>query len=103
MGTKERVVFYSLAPEDRGTKLGEIEYVQEFPELSMYLPFLEYKVANGKLYRITEGERVPAYDVETQVYREYEVYEVFYCPLEDIMNGKGEWTKAFSYEAAEVM
>ena len=103
LGTKERVVFYSLAAEDRGTKLGEIEYVQEFPELSMYLPFLEYKVANGKLYRITEGERVPAYDIEAQVYREYEVYEVFYCPLEDIMNGKGEWTKAFSYEAAEVM
>jgi len=103
VGTQERVVFYSLAAENRGTKLGEIAYVQEFPELSMYLPFLEYKVANGKLYRITEGEQVPAYDSEQQEYREYKVYEVFCCPLEDIMNGKGEWTKAFSYEAAEVM
>ena len=99
LGTQERVVFYSLAEENRGTKLGEIAYVQEPPELSMWLPFLEYKVANGKLYRITEGERVPVYDGE---YREYQLYDVFCCPLEDIMNGTGEWTKAFAYETADL-
>jgi len=96
--TKERVVFYSIKEETWGEKLGEIKYEHKAPELSMTLPYLEYKIANGKLYRISEGERVfdPAGG-----YADFQLYEVFCCSLEDIMNGRGEWEKAFFYEAVE--
>lgn len=96
--TQERVVFYSIKEETWGEKSGEIKYEHKSPDLSMTLPYLEYKIANGKLYRISEGERILD---PTGGYADFQLYEVFCCSLEDIMNGKGEWEKAFFYEAVE--
>ena len=79
--------------------LGEIKYEHKYPDLSMTLPYLEYKIANGKLYRISEGERI--FDPNAGYYADFQLYEVYGCSLEDIMNGQGTWEKAFSYEAVE--
>jgi len=96
--TKERVIFYSIKEESCGEILGEIKYEHK-SDLSMTLPYLEYKITNGMLYRISEGERV--FDPCAGYYAEFRLYEVYCCSLEDIMNGQGEWEKAFFYETVE--
>lgn len=95
--TQERVVFYSIAEETWGEKLGEIKYEHKADGWSGVMPYLEYKITNGTLYRVTEGERVNTPGVP----EDFQLYEVFGCPIEDIVNGQGEWKKAFFYEMVE--
>jgi len=95
--TQERVVFYSIAEETWGEKLGEIKYEHKSEGWTGVMPYLEYKITNGKLYRVMEGERI----YTPGVYEDFRVYEIFCCSLENIMNGQGEWEKAFFYETVE--
>jgi len=97
VATQERVVFYSIKEETWGEKLGEIKYEHKSEEWIRGMPYLEYKITNGTLYRVTEGERVNTPGVP----EDFQLYEVFGCPIEDIVNGKGEWEKAFFYETVE--
>jgi len=102
LATQERVVFYSIKEETWGEKLGEIQYEHPvFVEMSMQPLYLEYKISNGMLYRISEGERVAAPAGATV--GDFQLYEVFGCSLEDIVNGHGEWKQAFFYEVVETV
>lgn len=97
--TNDRVAFYGIGEENYGNKMGEIffESGERVKGMSQE-PVLEFKINNDTLYRIctpiaTESNKVlpliPAY---------YMPYEVFSCPVEDILNGTAQWEKAFSYE-----
>jgi len=97
--TNDRVAFYGIGEENYGNKMGEISFESgERVKGISSEPVLEFKINNDTLYRIctpiaTENNKVlpliPAY---------YMPYEVFSCPVEDILNGTGQWEKAFSYE-----
>ena len=99
IATQERVVLYSIAEETWGEKLGEIKYEHKSEAWTgtVSSSYLEYKITNGTLYRVTEGERIRTPGVR----EDFWVYEVYGCSLEDIMNGQGEWEKAFFYETVE--
>ena len=92
-------MFYSIAEETWGEKLGEIKYEHKSEAWTgtVSSSYLEYKITNGTLYRVTEGERIRTPGVR----EDFWVYEVYGCSLEDIMNGQGEWEKAFFYETVE--
>lgn len=97
--TDDRVAFYGIGEENYGEKLGEIffESGERIKGMNQE-PVLEFKINNDTLYRIctpikTEDNKflplIPAY---------YMPYEVYSCPVEDILNGTGQWELAFSYE-----
>ncbi len=99
IGTDDRVVFYSLSKDNYGEKIGEIS-IEAGERVSVY-PFektMDFKIQNGILYRIctpiaTEDNK-PDFRVEDY----YIPYEVYCCPIEDVLNGIGQWELAFSYE-----
>lgn len=97
-----RVIFYSGQGENLGTKLGEIafEYKKDNTiSFDTYGIELMFQISNNKLYKVcnptskTHYENVP----DTEIPGSYCSYEVYSCPIEDILNGNGEWTFAFAY------
>lgn len=99
IGTDDRVVFYSLREEKYGDKIGEL-FIESGERVNVY-PFektMDFKIHNDILYcictPIVTEENKPDFRVEDY----YTPYEVFCCPVEDVLNGTGQWEKAFSYE-----
>lgn len=97
-----RVIFYSGQGENLGTKLGEIafEYKKDNTiSFDTYGIELMFQISNNKLYKVCNPihkihyENVP----DTEIPGTYWSYEVYSCPIEDILNGNGEWTFAFAY------
>ena len=96
----QKACFY----DGQGTLLGSVEvpFAQLGFEKGKYkgsTHYVDYKISNGKLYfqySDLNGSEVQAITIKGETYftTKREV-QVFSCPLEDIFQGKGEWTKAF--------
>lgn len=76
---------YAYLYDKAGKSLGKIMIPKEELEITEddHDMIMEYKISDGKLYLIFTKERPM-------------VYKVFFCPLDDILQGKGAWT--FAYE-----
>ena len=102
IATDKRVVFYDIEGDNHGTKLGEIELNVDYENFRWYSHYYEsaadVKISNGKLYFIcntTDYEAKEDDDVRQGMHRLYQVYS---CPVEDILMGQGTWKKAFEFQ-----
>ena len=97
-----RVIFYDGQGENLGTKLGEIpfEYKKDDKVFSdIYGIELTFQINNGKLYKVCNPTNKQHYEnvPDTEIPGTYWSYEVYSCPIEDILNGNGQWTLEFAY------
>ncbi len=97
-----RVIFYGGQGENYGKKLGEIHYDYEAPKYWMaenYGIELSFQINNGKLYKVCNPTHKNHYEnvPDTELPGTYWSYEVYSCPIEEILNGNGQWTKEFVY------
>ena len=97
-----RVVFYDIESDKYGTKLAEIgiEY-EEVKIFSQYIrrPF-DIKITNGKLYLICNPTDYDGYMDPSAVRQgSFLLYQVYSCPVEDILKGQGTWKKEFDFQA----
>lgn len=97
----DRVVFYAIEGDNYGAKLGEIgiEY-EEVKIFSQYLrrPF-DIKLTNGKLYLICNPTNYDGYmDPNAVRQGSFFLYQVYSCPVEDILKGQGTWKKEFEFQ-----
>ncbi len=97
-----RVVFYDIESDKYGTKLAEIGIEYEQVDIfSQYLrrPF-DIKITNGKLYLLCNPTDYDAYMDPNAVRKgDYFLYQVYSCPVEDILKGQGAWKKKFEFQA----
>ena len=99
IGTKDRVVFYSLGEENYGEKIGEIFFESgERVYTYYYENVLDFKIQNDILYRICTPIATEDNKLDFRVEDYYTPYEVYCCPVEDVLNGTGQWKLAFTYE-----
>lgn len=97
-----RVIFYEGQGENLGTKLGEISFEYE-NDNSIYSETygieLTFQISNGKLYKVCNPTHKSHYEnvPNTEIPDTYWSYEVYSCPIEEILNGNGEWTFEFAY------
>ncbi|MBR6150378.1 MAG: hypothetical protein IKQ25_03785 [Lachnospiraceae bacterium] len=106
LGDMQKACFY----DGQGALLGSIEvpFAQLGFEKGKYkgsTHYVDYKISNGKLYfqySDLNGSEVQAITIKGETYftTKGEV-QVFSCPLEDIFQGKGEWTKAYVTKGRE--
>ena len=100
LGDMQKACFY----DGQGTLLGSIEapleqlgYEKGRYEGSSH--YVDYKISNGKLYFQycnLNGNEVQAITIDGETFFvTKKEYQVFSCPLEDIFQGKAEWTKAY--------
>lgn len=98
--TADRVLFYGLSEDNWGQKLGEMAYDFQGKEAKRdYYRNVIFKVENDKLYRLDKPFDKNFYgewddDLQAMVLW----YDVYSCPVSDILEGKGEWSFAFSYD-----
>jgi len=97
--TDDRVAFYGIGEENYGEKLGEI-FFESGARIKGYNrePTLEFKINNDTLYRICTPIVTENTTPLPNIPDFYMPYEVYSCPVEDILNGTGQWELAFSYE-----
>lgn len=95
-----RVVFYAIEGDKYGTKLSEIDIEYEQVEISnQYIrrPF-DIKITNEKLYLICNPTEYNAYtDPHAARQGSFFLYQVFSCPVEDVLKGQGTWEKVFEF------
>ena len=97
----DRVVFYDIGGDKYGTKLGEIGL--EYEEAKIFSQFFQrpfdIKLTNGKLYLICNPTDYDAYmDPNAVRQGSYLLYQVYSCPVEDILKGQGTWKKEFEFQ-----
>ncbi len=94
-----RVVFYDIEGDGFGTKLAEIDIDYEQLYISFnYDRFVDIKISNDKLYLICNPTDYYAY-MDTDIHQgDYHLYQVYSCPVEDILKGHGTWEKAFEFQ-----
>ncbi len=101
MAAGNRVIFYGRQGKSMGQKLGEINFEYEAPDYSSTLyesTGIDFKISNDKLYCIRYARDDEYYDNRDVVNMgTYRIYEVFSCPLKDILKGEGKWTKEFEF------
>ena len=103
IATDKRVVFYGIEGDNHGTKLGELAFSADNENVRWdshyYEKAADVKITNGKVYLVcnpTDQEVTEASDTARQgIFRLYQVYS---CPVEDILKGQGAWEKAFEYQ-----
>ncbi len=106
--TANRVVFYGCVKENWGQKLGEITYTLPEQSASTYAsPAQSFKLQDDILYHIyfaPNPDNIFGIFPDSTVVNEssfttasYVPYKVAMCPLEDILNGTGEWEDVFSF------
>ncbi|MBR4084924.1 MAG: hypothetical protein IKK33_11660 [Lachnospiraceae bacterium] len=101
--TDKRVVFYDIESENYGTKLGEIEINIDCENFRWYSHYYnkpaDIKITNGKLYLICNPTAYDGYmDPNAVRQGSYLLYQVYSCPVEDILKGQGTWEKAFEFQ-----
>jgi len=103
IATDKRVVFYDIEGDNYGTKLGEMAISADNENVRWYIHYYEkaadVKITNGKVYLIcnpTDYEATEASDVVRQGM--HRLYQVYSCPVEDILKGQGAWKKAFEFQ-----
>ena len=97
-----RVIFYGGLGENLGAKLGEISFEYKRDDTiyaNTYGIELTFQISNGKLYKVCNPIHKDHYEnvPDTEIPGTYWSYEVYSCPIEDIINGNGEWTFAYAY------
>ena len=104
IATNKRVVFYSIEGDNHGTKLGEIEISIDYENFQWYVQYYnkpgDIKITNGKLYLVcnpTEYDTSMDPDAIHQGF--FYQYQVYSCPVENVLKGQGTWEKAFDYQA----
>lgn len=103
IATDKRVVFYSIEGDNHGTKLGEIEINIDYENFRWYNHYYnkpgDIKITNGKLYLICNPTDYDAY-MDPNAVRQgfFYQYQVYSCPVEDILKGQGTWEKAFEFQ-----
>ncbi len=97
--TDDRVTLYGIGDENYGKKLGEI-FFESGERVSGFNrePVLDFKINNDTLYRICTPIATDDNEILPIIPAYYMPYEVYCCPVEDILNGNGQWELAFSYE-----
>ena len=98
IGTDDRVVFYSLNKENYGEKMGEIS-IEAGERVNVYdfEKTMDFKIQDGILYRICTPLATKDNKPDFRVEDYYTPYEVYRCPVADVLNGTGQWEKAFVY------
>ena len=98
-----RIMLYGIGNDNWGTKLGEIDYVDpRAPEKSISTKRTVYssnsiKVCNDRIYRVIENLiSEGTYDDSAEDFDSK--YIVEYCEISDVLAGKNEWHRAFSYK-----
>ncbi len=103
IATDKRVVFYDIEGDNYGTKLGEIELNVDYENFRWYSHYYEsaadVKISNDKLYFICNPTDYETKE-DTDAIRQgmHRLYQVYSCPVEDILKGQGTWEKAFDYQ-----
>ena len=97
-----RVIFYGGQGENLGTKLGEIPFEYKRDDTIVadtYGIELTFQISNGKLYKVCNPTNKSLYEdvPDSQLPGTYWSYEVYSCPVEDILSGNGQWTLEFTY------
>jgi len=93
-----RVVFYDIEGDGYGTKLAETDIEYEQIGISSYDRFADIKISNGKLYLICNPTQHFEYMNANMHQGDYFLYQVYSCPAEDVLTGKGTWEKAFEFQ-----
>ncbi len=100
--TNDRVTLYGIGEENYGDKLGEI-FFEAGERVSGFNrePVLEFKITNDTLYRVCTPIETEDNELLPWIPVYYMPYEVYSCPIEDVLNGTGQWEKVFSYEEVQ--
>ena len=107
-----RVVFYDIEGNGYGTKLAEIgiNYEQVDISINYFEKPADIKISNDKLYLICNPTQHFEYmtaeymnaeymNAEYNMHQgDYKLYQVYSCPVEDILKGHGTWEKAFEFQ-----
>ncbi len=103
IATDKRVVLYSIEGANSGTKLGEIEISIDYENFQWYNQYYnkpgDIKITNGKLYLICNPTDYEAF-IDPNAVRQssFLIYQVYSCPVKDILKGQGTWEKAFEFQ-----
>lgn len=103
IATDKRVVFYDIEGDNHGTKLGELAISADNENVRWYSHYYEkaadIKITNGKVYLFCNPTDYEAKE-ESATIRQgmHRLYQVYSCPVEDILKGHGTWEKAFEFQ-----
>ena len=98
IGVEDRVTIYGIGEENYGEKLGTIFFESgAHEELFSFVQGLDFKINNDTLYRICTPINVENYRPSEYRFPYFVPYEVYSCPIEDILKGNGQWTFEFTY------
>ncbi len=98
IGANDRVAFYGIGEENYGKKLGEMFFEPGYhEEILAFVQGLDFKINNDTLYRICTPINVKNYRPSEIRFPYFVPYEVYSCPVEDILDGNGQWTLEFTY------
>jgi hypothetical protein len=103
LGTRTKACFY----DKQGAPLGEIDVcgIDHFSDVNQHF-WESYKICNGKLYFLYNNrfsESGGTADCVNDIWYSYLIWDVYSCPLEDILQGQGEWQKAYSVEGRKTL
>jgi len=96
-----RVIFYDVEGDNYGTKLAEIAFeYNEIATTHLYTSKpVDIKISHDKLYLICNPTDYNSYlDSNPVRTGQFRLYQVYSCPVEDILKGQGSWEKAFEFQ-----
>lgn len=101
LADKNHVAFYDLTGLTPGTKLGEIDITFHQDSSLNVLPQYvlkpaDIKICNDKLYLICNPTLYQDYSDDIQ--KSHLLYQVYSCPVKDILKGEGRLQKAFEFK-----